>query len=83
MRHVSKPGRLANAAERGAGLIIHAVDSSESVLDLKTAALCGAKPGGRMGWNDHATLAPTSPLRAITCPKCLKKLRAPANDTCE
>lgn len=44
MRHVSKPGRLANAAERGAGVIVHAVDSQSSVLDCYTPALCGAKP---------------------------------------
>lgn len=74
MRHVSKPGRAASSNERGAGLIIHAVSSEESVFDLRTPALCGDKPGGRLGWNDFATLAPGSALPAITCGKCLKHL---------
>lgn len=74
MRHVSKPGRAANSNELGAGVIVHAVAREESVFDLKDPALCGDKPGGRLGWNDFAILAPGSALPAITCAKCLKKL---------
>ncbi|MBA1280394.1 hypothetical protein [Stutzerimonas stutzeri] len=73
MRHVSKPGRLANAAERGAGVIVHAVDSQSSELDRYTPALCGAKPSGRMGWNDYAALSPSTPVPAVNCAKCLAK----------
>lgn len=76
MRHVSKPGRLANAAERGAGVIVHAVDSQSSVLDCYTPALCGAKPSGRVGWTDDAALFPSAAPRAVNCPKCLAKLSA-------
>jgi len=76
MRHVSKPGRAANAVERGAGLIVHVVDWPTSVFDLRVPAVCGAKPGGRLGWNDHATLAPSAAVRPVTCPKCLKVLAA-------
>lgn len=74
MRHVSKPGRAANCAERGAGHIIHAVDRSNSVFDLNVPALCGAKPSGRLGWTDYAALSSRSVPPSITCPKCLAKL---------
>lgn len=74
MRHVKKPGRAASCAEKGAGDIVHGVDSQQSVFDKYTPALCGAKPTGRLGWTDYAALSPSSPLPAITCPKCLKKM---------
>lgn len=74
MRHVTKPGRAASSKEAGAGLIVHGVDSERSVFDLYTPSLCGDKPSGRLGWTDYIALSPTTPLPAITCPKCLKKL---------
>lgn len=79
MRHVTKPGRAANSNERGAGLIVHAVDSECSVFGLRQPALCGDTPSGRLGWSDWLTLAPSSLVPPITCPKCLKKLTEVVN----
>lgn len=77
MRYVRKPGRLANANERGAGIIVHVVDSDESVFDDFTPALCGAKPSGRSGWTDYEYMKLATPV--VNCPKCLAKLAALPN----
>lgn len=74
MRHVTKPGRAANSNERGAGQIVHAVLGDHSVFDMRVPALCGAKPSGRLGWSDHETLSPGTPLPEVNCPKCLKRI---------
>jgi hypothetical protein len=58
MRHVTKAGQPANSNERGAGLVVHAVDSECSVFGLKQPAICGDTPRGRLGWSDWLTLGP-------------------------
>lgn len=63
MRHVSKPGRAANCAERGAGQIVHAVDRPASVFDLNVPALCGAKPSGQLFFPE----IPTPQSRPSVC----------------
>lgn len=74
MRYVSKPGRCSNSAERGAGLIIHAVEGDSSVLDMRVPALCGAKPSGRLGWNDTVALSPSTKPPEVSCAKCLANM---------
>lgn len=77
VRRVTKPGRCANAMERGAGAIVHAVASESSVFDSLTPAVCGAKPTGRLGWTDHCGgggIAPKAVLPEISCQKCRKAL---------
>ncbi|WP_444886037.1 hypothetical protein [Microbulbifer sp. PSTR4-B] len=71
MRKVTKPGRCASAWERGAGAIVHLVQSEEDQTNLYTKALCGTAPAGRLGWTDHSGgggIAATNP--PTTCTKC-------------
>lgn len=56
-------GRLANGAEGGKGSRYHSVPGGGQ------KARCGAAPGRRSaGWSSY-------PGDAVTCPKCLAKLR--------
>lgn len=77
MKYLMKPGRCANGAQRDAGTLIHAVETDDEWGSYH-AALCGTQPGRRTpGWSnepahDHAT-----------CPRCLKKLQAQANEANE
>ena len=60
-----KIGRCANGAERGKGFVYHAVNGG-------WVALCGAQPGRlSAGWQSEP-----EPFEKVTCPRCLKKLRA-------
>ena len=53
-------GRCANGAERDGGTRYHAV------FDWR--ALCGAKPGRLSDWSSY-------PGEAVTCPRCLNRLK--------
>lgn len=61
---LKKIGRCANGAERDTGSIYHAVENHA------WSALCKAKPG-RMsaGWSSEQG-------ERVTCPRCIKKLKA-------
>lgn len=64
-------GRLSNGWERDRGRVIHALPDTCKQYDTGAAA-CGAVPGRRSGgWDvDHAA------GREISCPRCLRRLRA-------
>ena len=65
-------GRCANGAERGSGVVVHAVECAPDDLRFGipafTRSLCGKTHGARSaGWCDRRDLE-------ITCPKCLRVL---------
>lgn len=65
-------GRCANGHERGAGVVVHAVECAPDDLRFGipayTRSLCGKTHGARSaGWCERLDLE-------ITCPKCLKAL---------
>lgn len=63
-----KTGRCANGAERGRGLVLHAVE--RGTFEGVGNALCGAEPGNRSaGWSGVMR-----PLDQVNCPRCLKRI---------
>jgi hypothetical protein len=64
-------GRCANGFERDRGTVYHAVPEEASNSGWGTA-LCGKEPGRRsVGWAHREGTE-------VSCPRCLKKLRAVA-----
>jgi hypothetical protein len=66
-------GRLASGQELGAGVRVHAVPGTTQHYG-HGKALCGAEPGRRSGGWDVEFYAG----KPVTCPRCVKKVRATA-----
>lgn len=63
-----KIGRCANGAERGKGVVYHAVNGV-------WAALCGTQPGRQSAGRQSEP----EPIDKVNCPRCLRKLASGSN----